>query len=547
MQLNHRTVSLKLIFWMILPCAWFMACHKKNDAPIPVEKSSKPGEVAALLPEPVDDSTVLAQSDSTLPVPDSALLRVPVPVPVRALAFSSNPFTKAWVGRLYTYRPTLSLTGRFKLALLNGPDSMRINGDHVEWKPRQAGRYSVVLTATLETPIGREKARQIKQEFSIAVENVLLLAMKPLPLQIKKGDTVPFDLSASTYPGWAANDIKVRFDFEGDGKWDTVLVPGEKMQRVQKAYDIAGKYAPKVTAQYLDLESQTLGGSISVVSAVNAVFKISPDTVEPGGSVLVDASGSKGDGRLVYSLDLNADGTVDWTDSSSGKAKLTAPKSGVYQTILSVRNPMGQEGKATATLYVNAKPKLEVKVRNPKENMRAEVEFRAHAMDEEDSLLGTRINFTGDSAGWISRSNPPDSVIHSRSWLLRYRHSYGKVGKYTATVCIASRDGRETCRQIPIEIFNAPPICKPGPDLHATLGVPISIEGSGTDPDGKIVKWEWDLNGDGKFDLASEASGRFQYTFAKLGTFPMVLRVTSEDGKQATASRKVEVRKKWKA
>jgi hypothetical protein len=114
-------------------------------------------------------------------------------------------------------------------------------------------------------------------------------------------------------------------------------------------------------------------------------------------------------------------------------------------------------------------------------------------------------------------------------------------------VCIASRDGRETCRKIPIEIFNAPPICKPGPDLHATLGVPISIEGSGTDPDGKIVKWEWDLNGDGKFDLASETSGKFQYTFAKLGTFPMVLRVTSEDGKQATASRKVEVRKKWKA
>jgi hypothetical protein len=79
------------------------------------------------------------------------------------------------------------------------------------------------------------------------------------------------------------------------------------------------------------------------------------------------------------------------------------------------------------------------------------------------------------------------------------------------------------------------------------VGKPLQIDGAGTDPDGKIVKWEWDLNGDGKYDLASAENGRFQYTFSKVGTFNMVLRVTTADGMTAQGSRKVEVRKKWKS
>jgi PKD repeat protein len=78
------------------------------------------------------------------------------------------------------------------------------------------------------------------------------------------------------------------------------------------------------------------------------------------------------------------------------------------------------------------------------------------------------------------------------------------------------------------------------------VGKPLKIDGSGADPDGSIVRWEWDLDGDGKFDLVSSADGGFQYTFSKEGVFALVLKVTSADGVTATGSRKVEVRKKWK-
>lgn len=420
---------------------------------------------------------------------------------------------------------------------------MSVVKGQVLWMPMKEGQYPVVLEAAADNPGGTGPG--IQQNFVITVGKVLELVMKPLPAQINKGDTVTFDLRSSIFPAWAADAITIRFDYDGDGKWDGEGVPMGANLILRHVFDAPGHFRPKVEARYKDLETKMAEGAISVVSAVTAVLKVSPDTVEPGGMVTVDASESKGDGRLVFALDLDGDGAVDWSDSATGKAMLKAPASGVYRAVLTARNPMGQEGKTTAAIRVNAKPKLEMKVKNPKENMAAEVEIRAHAKDADDSLVRARINFTGDTSGWIMRTTPPDSLISARDWLLRFRHAYGKVGKYTVMLCVTAADGREACQKSPVEIFNAPPVCKPGADIHATVGKPVEIDGSGVDPDGKIVKWEWDLDGDGKFDLVSAANGKFQYTFAKKGIFPLKLRVTTADGMTATGSRKVEVRTKW--
>jgi hypothetical protein len=311
------------------------------------------------------------------------------------------------------------------------------------------------------------------------------------------------------------------------------------------AYLEVGRFAPKVEARYQDLETREAQGAITVVSSVMPVLKISPDTVEPGGEFRVDASESKADGRLAFSLDVDGDGKPEWVDSAGGKAALKAPGSGVWHAKLTARNPMGQEGEAEAVLRVNARPKLEWRVRNPKDNMAAMVDFKARIKDADDSIRSFRVNFTGDPKDWVTRA-APDSQAAGREWWLRLKHAYGKAGKYTASACATAADAREVCREAKIEIFNAPPVCQPGADLHATLGKPLEIDGTGVDPDGKIVKWEWDLDGDGKYDLVSSQNGKFQYTFSKEGSFQLVLRVTTADGMTAQGGRKVEVRKKWK-
>ncbi|GEM_PF-1951451 len=541
---------------LAISIAVLTGCQKKKETSPPDEPKTATSASAAT---PVPDEPAAAPDSIPAGQPqENANAKVPAhpaaPAPPR---FSSRPVLKANLGKAWRYRAALSTGGVFSVKIVTAPDSsMTADKGVVSWTPVKAGRYPVVLEAVIaagapaasaSAQAGKAGSAPIRQNFILVVENVLTLALKPLPAQVGKGDTVAFDLRGSVFPAWAADQIRVRFDYEGDGRWDTEALPLAANLLHRFVYDTVGRFAPKVEARYQDLEIRSASGAVTVVSAVTPVLKISPDTVEPGGNLFVDASESKADGVLAFSLDVNGDGKPDWIDSSSSKATLKAPASGVYTAVLTARNSMGQEGKATAKVLVNAAPKLELKVKNAKDNMAAQIEFKAKARDADDSLIKVRCNFTGEANGWEVRTAAPDSVLGPGEWWLHFKHAYGKVGVYTASFCAVSADGREACQQAKIEIFNAPPVCQPGLDLKATLGKPLDIDGTGVDPDGKIVKWEWDLDGDGKYDLVSTANGKFQYTFSKVGVFPLTLRVTSADGATAKAIRKVEVRKKWKS
>lgn len=58
------------------------------------------------------------------------------------------------------------------------------------------------------------------------------------------------------------------------------------------------------------------------------------------------------------------------------------------------------------------------------------------------------------------------------------------------------------------------------------------------DPDGEIVAYEWDLDGDGRFD---DANGqRVEYEFVQEGTFDVTLRVTDNNGEFNTTTLSIE-------
>lgn len=76
----------------------------------------------------------------------------------------------------------------------------------------------------------------------------------------------------------------------------------------------------------------------------------------------------------------------------------------------------------------------------------------------------------------------------------------------------------------------------------APLTVYFSAYGS-SDPDGRIVRYEWDLDGNGLFDTdATEADGYTQYTYAKPGEYLVSVRVFDDQGNSATTSTVVLVR-----
>lgn len=75
----------------------------------------------------------------------------------------------------------------------------------------------------------------------------------------------------------------------------------------------------------------------------------------------------------------------------------------------------------------------------------------------------------------------------------------------------------------------------------APLTVSFSPYGS-ADPDGSIVRYEWDLDGNGSFETdATDGGGYATYSYAKAGTYTVGVRVTGEDGGTAVAHVDVEV------
>jgi hypothetical protein len=69
----------------------------------------------------------------------------------------------------------------------------------------------------------------------------------------------------------------------------------------------------------------------------------------------------------------------------------------------------------------------------------------------------------------------------------------------------------------------------------APLTVTLDASGS-TDSDGVIVKYQWDLDGDGLFELDTDTTPSVQHEFALSGTYHPAVHVTDNDGLQDTAS-----------
>jgi PKD repeat protein len=61
------------------------------------------------------------------------------------------------------------------------------------------------------------------------------------------------------------------------------------------------------------------------------------------------------------------------------------------------------------------------------------------------------------------------------------------------------------------------------------------------DPDGKIDTYEWDLDGDGVFDIEYDDEVEFEYEYTKLGLYEVTLRVTSLSGDYNIAKKEIVV------
>ena len=74
-----------------------------------------------------------------------------------------------------------------------------------------------------------------------------------------------------------------------------------------------------------------------------------------------------------------------------------------------------------------------------------------------------------------------------------------------------------------------------GENQTGTVGIPVTFDGSGSQPSGSITSYSWNFG-----DKSSGSGAIVNHTYAAAGTYPAVLTITA-NGKTATSDTQVTV------
>jgi hypothetical protein len=102
----------------------------------------------------------------------------------------------------------------------------------------------------------------------------------------------------------------------------------------------------------------------------------------------------------------------------------------------------------------------------------------------------------------------------------------------------------ETSIPVTISTTKVPPVANAGGPYNGVIGSPITFNGSASyspNPGGTIVKYEWDLDGNGTYETNSGSSPTVQKTWTTPYTGLIGLKVTDNDGLTATSLANTQV------
>ena len=114
------------------------------------------------------------------------------------------------------------------------------------------------------------------------------------------------------------------------------------------------------------------------------------------------------------------------------------------------------------------------------------------------------------------------------------------LGTHTVTFQVQDNAGEWSDEDSRTLVVGLAPVAKAGDDLEVEPKTEVQFIGMGND-DGTIVNYEWDFDGDGKYDWSSERHGITTTIYYQIGSYTAVLRLTDDDGFVSTDSRIITV------
>jgi PKD repeat protein len=353
---------------------------------------------------------------------------------------------------------------------------------------------------------------------------------------------VNFDASASFDPDGSI--VNYEWDFDGDGTYESSTGTSPFSGFV---YETPGAFDPvvRVTDDMGAMDTASVSESGGTALDVNRapVASIQADTLSGNLPLTVnfDASGSSDlDGSIVkYEWDFEGDGSFDFDSGASAFSSFSYLVAGDYDPTVRVTDNKGATDTAKLSetggggLSINANPLAAISADVLSGDLPLTVNFDASASSDSDgTIVSYEWDFDGDGT-WDSDTGT--TAIAS--------HTYLTGGDYDPAVRVTDNDGARDTASISengsgtITVNMAPTAALSASPLSGTLPLSVSFDASASDDiDGTIVKYEWDFDGDGSWDLDTGTMATTDFIYTDAGDFDPAVRVTDNDGATDTAS-----------
>jgi hypothetical protein len=123
-------------------------------------------------------------------------------------------------------------------------------------------------------------------------------------------------------------------------------------------------------------------------------------------------------------------------------------------------------------------------------------------------------------------------------------HVYGSPGTYHVDVSVVNAKQVAVSDNLTVRVLwrpNTPPVAVPSVEQWVLPGRNLRFSDASYDPDGTIVLWQWDFDGDGTYDHSNTTDGNHTHVYPDEGIFTAILRVTDDRGAVGVATAVIKV------
>jgi len=323
--------------------------------------------------------------------------------------------------------------------------------------------------------------------------------------------------------------VTYEWDLDGNGSIDS------QEQNPTHTYSTAGSYAARL--QVTDNDGQTATDTVTLMAGVppQALPRAYPTQGNAPLNVTFEAGGVDGDGTIEYYYwDFDGDGTADYTLRVSDATTHQFSTPGVYRASLRVVDNDGLTGDGWVTITVTTPGDFAVEAdATPASGVAPlPVTLSSRVVSSLAPLTRFEWDFDGDGT-WDWESGTTATTDHT----------YGADGLYLARLRVTDASGATATHEVVVQVrpADAPVVTATATPTAGEAAFNVQFNGTASDPDGSVVRYEWDFDGDGQYDWSSPTTAAAVYTYSAAGSFTAVLRATDSAGLRSTAAVGIQV------